>query len=51
MQLVDGLPMPAARGGRGGLGGVRFDAKAFEPNVKDYDQLLDHRLKSICKSC
>jgi uncharacterized protein (DUF1330 family) len=47
MQLVQGLPMPAGHGGRGG----RFDAKAFEPNVKDYDRLLNQQLKSICKGC
>jgi uncharacterized protein (DUF1330 family) len=47
MQLVQGLPMPSGRGGRGG----RFDAKAFEPNVKDYDRLLDQRIKNICKGC
>jgi uncharacterized protein (DUF1330 family) len=44
MQLVQGLPLPAGRGGR-------FDAKAFEPNVQDYDRLLDQRLKTICKGC
>jgi hypothetical protein len=48
-QLVQGLPTPITRGGRGG--GARFDAKAFEPNVKDYDRLLDQQLKSICKGC
>ena len=48
MQLVQGLPMPAGGGrGRGG----RFDAKAFEPNVKDYDRLLNRQLKNICKGC
>jgi uncharacterized protein (DUF1330 family) len=47
MQLVQGLPMPSGRGGRGG----RFDAKAFEPNVKNYDRLLDQRIKNICKGC
>jgi uncharacterized protein (DUF1330 family) len=45
MQLVQGLPTP------GGRGGGRFDAKAFEPNVQDYDRLLDQRLKTICKGC
>jgi uncharacterized protein (DUF1330 family) len=48
MQLVQGLPMPGGRGGRGGRG---LDAKAFEPNVQDYDRLLDQRLKTICKGC
>jgi len=48
MQVVQGLPMPEGRGGRGGRG---FDAKAFEPNVQDYDRLLDQRLKTICKGC
>jgi uncharacterized protein (DUF1330 family) len=48
MQMVQGLPMPVGRGGRGA---GRFDAKAFEPNVQDYDRLLDQRLKTICKGC
>ena len=48
MQLVQGLPMPEGRGGRRGRG---RDAKAFEPNVQDYDRLLDQRLKTICKGC
>jgi uncharacterized protein (DUF1330 family) len=48
MQLVQGLPMPEERRGRGGRG---LDAKAFEPNVKDYDRLLDQRLKTICMGC
>lgn len=47
MQLVQGLPAPAGHGGRGG----RFDTKAFEPNVQDYDHLLGQRLKTICKGC
>ena len=53
MQLVQGLPTPAARGiggGRRGRGNVRFDQKAFEPNVKDYDQMLN-KMHSICKGC
>ena len=41
------LPLPVGHSGRGG----RFDAKAFEPNVQDYDRLLDQRLKTICKGC
>jgi uncharacterized protein (DUF1330 family) len=48
MQLVEGLPAPEGRGGRGGKG---LDAKAFEPNVQDFDRLLDQRLKTICKGC
>jgi uncharacterized protein (DUF1330 family) len=48
MELVHGLLM---LGGRGGRGGGRFDAKAFEPNIQDYDRLLDQRLKAICKGC
>jgi uncharacterized protein (DUF1330 family) len=48
MQLVQGLPMPEGRGGRGGRG---LDAKAFGPNVQDYDRSLDQRLKTICKGC
>ena len=46
MQFVQGLPMPEGRGGRG-----RFEAKAFEPNVQDFDRLLNQRLKTICKGC
>jgi uncharacterized protein (DUF1330 family) len=53
MQLVQGLPTPAARGigeGRRGRGNVRFDQKAFEPNVKEYDQMLN-KMHGICKGC
>jgi uncharacterized protein (DUF1330 family) len=53
MQLVQGLPMPAARGisgGRRGRGNVRFDQKAFEPNVKEYDQMLN-KMNGVCKGC
>jgi uncharacterized protein (DUF1330 family) len=53
IQLVQGLPTPAARGidgGRRGRGNVRFDQKAFEPNVKEYDQMLN-KMHSICKGC
>jgi uncharacterized protein (DUF1330 family) len=53
MQLVHGLPMPAARGisgGRRGRGNVRFDQKAFEPNVKEYDQMLN-KMNGVCKGC
>lgn len=49
IQLVQGLPMPATGAGRGR--GARFDATAFEPNVKDYDRLLNRQLKNICKGC
>jgi uncharacterized protein (DUF1330 family) len=53
MQLVQGLPTPAVRGigeGRRGRGNVRFDQKAFEPNVKEYDQMLN-KMHGICKGC
>jgi uncharacterized protein (DUF1330 family) len=53
MQLLQGLPTPAARGiggGRRGRGNVRFDQKAFEPNVKEYDQMLN-KMHGICKGC
>jgi uncharacterized protein (DUF1330 family) len=48
MQLAQGLPTPVGRG-RSGRGG--FDAKAFEPNVQEYDRLLDRQLKTICRGC
>ena len=53
MQLVQGLPMPVAHGmgeGRGGRGSARLDPKAFEPNVKEYDQMLS-KMHGICKGC
>jgi len=51
MQLVQGLPMPAARGiGGGRRGRGRLDPKAFEPNVKEYDQMLN-KMHGICKGC
>jgi uncharacterized protein (DUF1330 family) len=53
MQLVQGLPTASTRGiggGRGGRGNVRFDQKAFEPNVKEYDQMLT-KMHGICKGC
>ena len=50
MQLVQGLPTPAARGvGRRGRG-RGIDQKAFEPNVKEYDQMLT-KMHGICKGC
>ncbi len=48
IQLVQGLPVPEGRGGRGRRG---LDAKAFELNVQDFDRLLNQRLKTICKGC
>ena len=53
MQLLEGLPTPAPRGiagGRGGRGNVRFDQKASQPNVKEYDEMLT-KMHSICKGC
>jgi uncharacterized protein (DUF1330 family) len=53
MQLVQGLPTPVGRGmegGRGGRGHGRLDPKAFEPNVKEYDQMLN-KMHGICKGC
>jgi uncharacterized protein (DUF1330 family) len=53
MQLVQGLPAPAARGiggGRRGRGNVHFDQRAFEPNVKEYDQMLN-KMHGICNGC
>ena len=50
MQLVQGLPAPAARGMGGGRRGHGFDQKAFEPNVKEYDQMLN-KMNGVCKGC
>jgi uncharacterized protein (DUF1330 family) len=50
MQLVQGLPAPTARAIAGGRGGRGFDQKAFEPNVKEYDQMLN-KMHGICKGC
>lgn len=50
VQLVQGLPMPAARGIGGGRRGHGFDPKAFGPNVKEYDQMLN-KMHGICKGC
>jgi uncharacterized protein (DUF1330 family) len=49
MQLVQGLPTPAAHG-IGGRRGRGFNQKAFEPNVKEYDQMLK-KMKGICRGC
>jgi uncharacterized protein (DUF1330 family) len=51
MQLVQGLPMSGARGiGGGRRGRGRLDPKAFEPNVKEYDQMLS-KMNGVCKGC
>jgi uncharacterized protein (DUF1330 family) len=51
MQLVQGLPTPAARGiGGARRGRGRLDPKAFEPNVKEYDEMLN-KMKGVCKGC
>jgi uncharacterized protein (DUF1330 family) len=51
MQLVQGLPMPAGRGiGGGRRGRGRLDPKAFEANVKEYDEMLN-KMKGVCKGC
>jgi uncharacterized protein (DUF1330 family) len=51
MQLVQGLPMPAAHGiGGGRRGRGRLDPKAFEANVKEYDEMLS-KMKGVCKGC
>ena len=50
MQLVQGLPTSAARGIGGRRRGRGFDQKAFEPNVKEYDQMLN-KMHGICKGC
>lgn len=48
VQLVQGLPTHVGRSGRRGRG---LDNQAFEPNVQDYDRLLDQRIKAVCKGC
>lgn len=52
IQLVQGLPtaMANTEGGRGGGRNAGLDPKAFEPNVKDYDQVLS-KMHGICKGC
>jgi uncharacterized protein (DUF1330 family) len=53
MLLFEGLPTPTTRGIGGGAGlrhNGRFDPKAFEPNVKEYDQMLS-KMHGICKGC
>jgi uncharacterized protein (DUF1330 family) len=51
MQLLQGLPNPIARVFGAGGRGHGLDPKAFESNVKDYDQMLNNKLHSICKGC
>jgi uncharacterized protein (DUF1330 family) len=51
MALVQGLPMPAGHGiGGGRRGRGRLDPKAFEANVKEYDQMLS-KMNGVCKGC
>jgi uncharacterized protein (DUF1330 family) len=50
MQLVQGLPTPVAHGIGRGRRGRGFEQKAFEPNVKEYDQMLN-KMHGICKGC
>jgi uncharacterized protein (DUF1330 family) len=50
IQLVQGLPTPAGRGLGGGRRGRGLDQKAFEPNVKEYDHMLN-KMHGICKGC
>jgi uncharacterized protein (DUF1330 family) len=51
MQLLQGLPSPIARVFGAGGRGHGLDPKAFDSNVKDYDQMLNNKLHSICKGC
>ena len=50
IQLLPGLPLAAT----GAIGGRRrgrgFDQRAFEPNVKEYDHMLN-KMHGICKGC
>jgi hypothetical protein len=50
MQLVPGLRTRAAHGIGSRRKGRGFDQKAFEPNVNEYDQMLD-KMHDICKGC
>jgi uncharacterized protein (DUF1330 family) len=50
IQLVQGLPTLAPREVGARRRGRGFDQKAFEANVKDYDQTLT-KLHGICKGC
>jgi hypothetical protein len=49
IQLVQGLPTPAAHG-IGGRRGRGFNQKAFEQNVKEYDQTLK-KMNGVCRGC
>jgi uncharacterized protein (DUF1330 family) len=49
MQLVQGLPLVTG-GLNQGRGHRGFDQRAFEPNVKEYDQMLS-KMHGICKGC
>jgi uncharacterized protein (DUF1330 family) len=51
IQVAQGQPTMAPHGNGGGRGRRGFDQKAFEANVKDYDQMLNNKLHSICKGC
>jgi uncharacterized protein (DUF1330 family) len=51
IQVVQGQPAVVPHENGGGRGGRGFDQKAFEANVKDYDQMLNNKLHSICKGC
>jgi uncharacterized protein (DUF1330 family) len=51
MQLLQGLSNPIAHVFGAGGRGHGLDPKAFESNVKDYDQMLNNKLHSICKGC
>jgi uncharacterized protein (DUF1330 family) len=48
MQFLQGLPTPANRGLGGGRRGRGLDQKAFEPNAKEYDRMLN-KMHGICK--
>jgi uncharacterized protein (DUF1330 family) len=48
--LLQGLPTPVGALAERGRGGGRFDPKAFEPNVKEYDQVLS-KMHGICHGC
>jgi hypothetical protein len=51
VQLLQSLASSIAGVFGAGARGYGLDPKAFESNVKNYDQMLNNKLHSICKGC